>query len=53
MVFEIIVCVLALYPRYKTVNKQLETINTVVYSLKQSQVQGLTWIGFHTDRSLV
>ena len=52
MVFEIIIYVLALYPRYKSVNKQLETINTVAYSLKRSQVQGFTWTGFHTERRL-
>jgi hypothetical protein len=39
MIFEIIVCDLALYHRYNTGKKQLKSINTEVYSLKRSQVQ--------------
>jgi len=39
MIFKIIVCILVLYRRFTTVNMQLEDINSVIYSLKQSQVQ--------------
>ena len=39
IIFKIILCILVLYLRYKTVNKQLEIMNVVIYSLKWSQVQ--------------
>jgi len=39
MIFKIILSVLVLYLSYKAVNKQLESINTIVYSLKRSQGQ--------------
>lgn len=47
-IFDIIASVLVLYPRYKTINQQIESTNIIIYKLNQSQFQSHKIVCFCT-----